>query len=58
MVLVRINLVGRLASSFIYHLSLYMKLVGIVWKGMLYHGLYMTVTAFYCDDIHLLGRSM
>lgn len=57
MVLVRINLVGRLASNFIYH-RLFLKLVGIVWKCMLYHGLYMTVTAFYCDDIHLLGRSM
>lgn len=30
MVLVRINLAGKLASSFIHHLSLYLKLVGIV----------------------------
>lgn len=27
-----------------------MKLVGIVWKCVLYGGLYMTVSAFFCGD--------
>lgn len=47
---IRIKLGGRLASSLMHHLSLYMKLVGIVWKCLLYRGLYMAVTAVYCDD--------
>lgn len=36
--------------SYIHHLGLYMRLVGIVWKCILYGGLYMTATAVCSDD--------
>lgn len=32
-----------------------MKLVGVVWKCILYGGLYMTVTAF-CSDDSMAGK--